>query len=119
MPRRRTRYVVTCACPAPLPQTSTPRGRPDQPDLLALGPELIQVGRPVRAARGVRGAGAVPATDAGDGLLAVLVLVDHVTKRFGLTGAVGGAGQGQGTSVQGCGLLGTSGGTRGCDAGPV
>src|SRR5690348_12145057 len=73
----------------------------DGPALLALGAELVRVRRPVRAAGGVRRAGAVPAADAGDGLLAVLVLVDDVSKRLRLTGAVGGAGQGQGTSVQG------------------
>ena len=52
--------------------------------LLALRPELVEVGRPVRSAGGVRRAAPVPAAHAGDGLLAVPVLVDHVPQRLGL-----------------------------------
>src|SRR5689334_10076392 len=75
--------------------------------LLPLGAELVQVGRPVRATRRVRRARAVPAADAGDGLLAVLVLVDHVPQGLGLAGAIRGTGQRQRSTVQGCELLGT------------
>src|SRR3954451_1299634 len=73
----------------------------DEPGLLALGAELVEVRRPVRATGGVRGAGAVPAAHTGDRLLAVLVLVDDVPERLRLTGAVDRTGQGQGTTVQG------------------
>src|SRR3954447_25909599 len=73
----------------------------DQRGLLALGTELIEVGRPVGAAGRVRRARAVPAANTGDRLLAVLVFIDDMPERLRLTGAVGGAGQGQGTTVQG------------------
>src|SRR4029078_12047076 len=67
--------------------------------LLALGAELVEVRGPVGTARGVRGAAAVPATDAGDRLVAVLVLVDHVAQGLGLAGARGGPGKRKRTTV--------------------
>src|SRR5512132_2141924 len=69
--------------------------------LLALGPELVQVGRPVRAARRVRGAAAVPAADARDRLLAMTVLVDDVPQRLGLAVAKAGSGKREGSAVHG------------------
>src|SRR5512143_2996239 len=67
--------------------------------LLALGPELVQVGRPVRAAGRIRGAAAVPAADAGDRLLAVAVLVDDMPEWLGLAVAEAGSGQREGSAV--------------------
>src|SRR5207253_3101424 len=66
--------------------------RPDQPRLLALGAELVEMRGPVGAAGGIGGAAAVPAADAGDGLLAVLVLVDDMAQGLRLTGPIGWAG---------------------------
>src|SRR5262245_23790378 len=65
------------------------------------------MGRPVGAAGGVRRAAAVPATDARDRLVLVLVLVDDVTKGLGLGGAIRGSGKRQRAAVQGA-LLGHS-----------
>src|SRR3970282_351904 len=68
--------------------------RPDQPALLSLGTELIQVGRPVGAAGRVRGAATVPSADAGDQLVLVAIRLDDVAERLGLAVAHGWAGQG-------------------------